>query len=305
MNDKRRPWRRWLAVFFAGCILLGSSLAYATSLFWSYPNDHILITEVNYQGAPGTGPGTQWIELYNPMDEDMPFVSIEIVKLAGVAFIPTPTPPVPSTPTTYSFSAGCFLYLAHDAGAFYTAYGQCPDYARFQDGVNCPDTQSLSWNIDVSINEANDTLCAFIRTEHATPGAPLEPAFFTDAVGWGTGGAGTRCGPVDHPLPAPALTPGVTYLRGSDDPWIGPGAEGDELPGEPLTEQLAEVWNLSSDVNVSWAGPEVGACRMPTAVTMQHTQANTVQNSGIVLALVGFIGLLTLAVLWKPQSAEA
>jgi hypothetical protein len=304
MDDKRRFLFRWLAVLFAGCIFVGSSLAYAASLSWSYPNDHILISEVNYQGVPGTGSGTQWIELYNPMDEDMPFVSIEIDQLAGVIFIPTPTPPVPSTPTTYSFAAGCFLYLAHDAGAFYTAYGQCPDYARFHDSVNCPDTQSLSWHIDVSINEVNDTLCAFIRTEHATPGAPLEPAFFTDAVGWGTG-QNSFCGFVENPLPVPVMTPGVTYLRGSDNPWIGPGAEGDERPGEPLTEQLAAVWNLSSDVSVPWAGPETGLCRTPTAVTMQQSQVYAVQSGGLILALFGFLGLLTLSILWIGRNREA
>jgi hypothetical protein len=243
--------------------------------------------------VPGSGPGTQWIELYNPTDDNMPFWDVQIYQVdTQLAVIPTPTPPV-LTPTPYPFDAGCFLYMAYDAAEFYSEYNQCPDYAEVPDVINCPDTRRLHYWQHSEINNTNETLCVFMRF-------PGTSSLFVDAVGWGTSGSGTWCGPVEHPLPVPATMPGVTYLRGGDDPWIGPGAEGEELPDQPLTEELAAVWNLSSEVNVPWAGPEAGACRVPTAVTLQHTQAHTAQNSGLILAFFGFIGLLILAVLWKP-----
>jgi hypothetical protein len=60
MKQKKKKWHKWLAAFFTSCILLGSSLAQAAPLLWSCPHDHILISEGNFLGAPGTGPGSLW-----------------------------------------------------------------------------------------------------------------------------------------------------------------------------------------------------------------------------------------------------
>ena len=296
-NHIQQKWHKWLAAFFAVCILCGSGLAYAAPMLWSYPNDHFLISEVNVQGAPGSGPGTEWIELYNPTGSDVDFDSLYIWGSEPfLAQVPTPLPS-PMTvipPTQLPIGNSCFVYLAYDAGAFYNEFNQCPDFAEVYDTVNCPDTRTLLyWHVS-PIHDVNNSLCLYIDNYVSTPMA--------DAIGWGNGGGTSQpsCSPVANPLPAPALTPGITYLRGSDAPeWIGPGGEGAETPGAPLTEQLAEVWRLSSDINVSWEGPEAGVCRAPTAVTLQHPNAQAIQDGGTALALFGFIGLLLLAATWN------
>lgn len=292
MKKFRQNWPKYLVIFFLNCTFWGLGIAYAAPSIWSYPNDHILISEVKYTGAPGTGTGTEWIELYNPTNNDVNFESIFIWSSEGsVVIIPTPYPAKPYPP----IGSQCFLYLAYDAATFYNEYKHCPDYADILDTVNCPNTnRSDHWQPDIDNNDL--TLCLDI--DYNNP--------MIDAVGWGTGGTGwSACNPVANPLLGGVVT-GETYLRGSDAPeWIGPGGEGTETLGTPTSEQLDEVWNLSDSVNVPWEGPEIGVCRQPTAIRLQNPRAHTVQNSGYILSFFGLVGLITTltVLIWRQKLA--
>jgi hypothetical protein len=274
-------------------MLFGGGIAYAAPALWSYPNDHILISEVNYTGAPGTGTGTEWIELYNPTNTDISYMSL-IIHQSGSSLlsVSTPTPGPSGTIEPYApINSGCFLYLTYDAGVFYNEFGQCPEHARISDTINCPDTNSLWWNSG-EIPDSDSSLCFYFDNY----------IDFTDAVGWGNGGTGDCT--AANPLPGGVVT-GETYLRGSDAPeWIGPGAEGEETSGAPLTEQLDEVWNLSSNVDVPWEGPEVGTCRQPTSIGLQNPRVSAAQDNGYALVLFGMIGLFitSTVIVWRKSA---
>lgn len=295
MNNIRKQWSKILVLFFAACMLLGGGIAYAAPMLWSYPDDHVLISEVNYTGSPGTGAGTEWIELYNPTNNDVNYETINIHGSNG-AWILVPTPAAEPSGTTVPYSpitSGCFLYLAYDAAAFYNEYGECPDYAGSSDIINCPNTGMIQYWYPTEINDGGDGLCLFINFYN-----PL-----VDAVGWGNISPAWSgwCDSVENPLAGGAIQ-GETYLRGSDAPeWIGPGAEGIETPDAPLTEQLDEVWHLSGSVDVPWEGPEVGTCRQPTAIGLQNPRASAAQDGGYALLLFGLIGtaVTTTALVWR------
>jgi hypothetical protein len=278
-------------------MLLGGGIAYAAPMLWSYPDDHVLISEVNYTGAPGTGTGTEWIELYNPTNNDVSYETIDIYSSDGTWIeVPTPIPAPSGTITPYApIGSNCFLYVAYDAATFYSEFGQCPDHAEMPDTVNCPNTNTVMHWYTGEIIENDNSICLNL-------GFPFDHPQI-DAVGWGNGGSGiASCNPVTNPLPNGAV--GETYLRGSDSPeWIGPGAEGEETPGAPLTEQLSEVWNLSGSVDVPWEGPEVGACRQPTAIGLQNPRASAAQDGGYALILFGLIGLAvtTTIIVWRKE----
>jgi hypothetical protein len=292
VKNIRKQWSKILVLFFLACMVFGGSIAYAAPMLWSYPNDHVLISEVNYTGSPGTGAGTEWIELYNPTGNNISYETIWIFNNGGnLVEISTPTPEPSGTISPYPpINSRCFLYVAFDAGAFYNEFNQCPDYANVLDTINCPDTRNTYYWEHTEIDNNDTSLCLYIDFGN--------PVF--DAVGWGSGGTGTVCGPVTNPVPNGVI--GESYLRGSDAPeWIGPGAEGEETPGAPLTEQLDEVWHLSGSVDVPWEGPEVGACRQPTAIGLQNPRASAAQDSGYALLLFGLIGLAitTTAIVWR------
>ncbi len=302
MKHIRKQWSKILVLFFTACMLLGGGIAYAAPMLWSYPDNHLLISEVEYYGSPSSDPSSEWVEVYNPTNRSIASYEFFIyayndtnnneVTVLNLDYpddihpvTPTPGPPYASV------DSHCFLYIANDANAFFNEYGQCPDFAENLDPINCPATLSTttsgSWT---TIGLANDSsgLCLYSNT------AGL------DSVGWGSGGTGALCIPVINPLSGGAAG-GETYLRGSNSPeWIGPGGEGTE-PVQPSTEQLDEVWHLSGSVNVPWEGPEVGVCRQPTAIGLQNPQASAAQDSGYVLLMFGLIGLVvtTTAIVWR------
>ncbi|MCA9977057.1 MAG: hypothetical protein KC413_14950 [Anaerolineales bacterium] len=275
-------------------MLLGGGIAYAAPMLWSYPDDHLLISEVNYTGSPGTGTGTEWVELYNPTNTDVNYENISVQSSEFFwADVSTPTPGPEGTITPYPpINSHCFIYLAYDAAAFYNEFNQCPDHAQISDPINCPEVDNIFYWSYGEIPDNDNSLCLYIDYYYN----PM-----IDAVGWGSGGEGNPgCAPIINPVPNGSV--GETYLRGSDAPeWIGPGAEGEETPGAPQTEQLDEVWHLSGSVNVPWEGPEVGACRQPTAIGLQNPRASAAQDSGYALLLFGLIGLAvtTTAIVWR------
>jgi hypothetical protein len=288
VKNIRKQWSMILVLFFLACMLLGGGIAYAAPMLWSYPDDHVLISEVNYTGAPGMGVGTEWIELYNPTNNDTASLFIDFYSNESFhAYVNTPTPGPNGTVTPYPISSHCFVYIAYDAATFYSEYNQCPDFANISDPVNCPNTIHAYYSNEIMDNDMN--LCFF-------------NGVLVDAVGWGNGNTGSNfCRSIVNPLSG-NLASGETLLRGSDAPeWIGPGAEGVETPGAPLTEQLDEVWHLSGSVDVPWEGPEVGACRQPTAIGLQNPRANAAQDGGYALLLFGLIGLAvtTTAIVWR------
>lgn len=274
-------------------MLLGGGIAYAAPALWSYPDDHILISEVNTTGAPGTGTGTEWVELYNPTNNDIAVGLMVLRDSESEGFYAMAATPI-STATPYPpINSHCFIYFAYDASVFYNEFNQCPDYAHSLDIANCPDTFEMVLWRGQDIDASNTSLCLYL--DHYDPLA-------ADTVGWGSGGTGSfPCVAVNNPIPGGAIA-GETYLRGSDAPeWIGPGAEGEEIPGTPSTEQLGEVWNLSSNVDVPWEGPEVGACRQPTAIGLQNPRVSAAQDGGYALLLFGMFGLFITAtvIVWR------
>ncbi len=302
MNVLRKRALQVLVLFFVSCVLMGSTVAWAAPMLWSYPNDHLLITEVYSQGSPGEGEGTQWIELYNPTGADIENHGIHIYGSGGLVMpVTTPTRNAANEYTPYPpIRSHCSLYLAHDAAVFFNTFGQCPDFAVDKDLVNCPDTRDIHvYQVEsIPIDNGNETLCL-----NLWPTLSEE----TDVVGWGTGGDSSYgCSIAENPIAfgtsSPVFgtaSPGETYLRGGDSPvWIGPGAEGAETPGNPYSEQLEEVWNLSRNIDVPWEGVETD-CRLPTAVQLKQTpQATAVQSGGYIAVFVGILGLLTLALIF-------
>lgn len=319
MKNIRQNWPKYAIIFFLSCMLSGISVAYAAPSLWSYPNDHLLISEVNYAGLPGaTGTGTEWVEIYNPSSNTVNFDTIYLNNNGNTfqASIPTRLP-VNGTITPYEINDRGFIYLAYDAAAFYSTFNQCPDFANMQNEAACPNVEAIHYWQYGEIADLNGTLCM-------TVGLPLT---MVDAIGWGveTPIAGT-CQPMDYPLPNPTgitylhgsnVSTGIeldgkraeatvtTYLRGDDVPTeIGPGGEGAEIAGTPASEQLGEVWNLSSDVDVPWEGAEAGQSRQPTAIKLQQNPHTRIaQNGGYLLSFFGFIGLaLTLIILvWRQK----
>ncbi len=294
MKNIRKPWSKILVLFFTACMLLGGGIAYAAPMLWSYPDDHLLISEVEYYGAPSSDPSSEWIEIYNPTNLSVPSDMLTIFAFNNtnnmVDILNLFATPIPDSPYV-SIDSHCFLYIANNAAAFFNEYGQCPDLAENLDPTNCPATLSThpsgSWSTR-GLENNGSVLCLYGE------GA-------ADSVGWGTYTAPNNpsCYAVNA-LPALA-SPGESYLRGSNSPeWIGPGGEGTEI-GLASTEQLDEVWNLSGSVDVPWEGPEVGACRQPTAIGLQNPQASAAQDGGYALLLFGLIGLAvtTTAIVWR------
>lgn len=301
---KKRPQRFLgiLSLLFLFCFLLGGGMVTAAPL-WSYPNDKVLISEVKIHGLPGSGAGTEWIEIFNPTLTDRGY---DWIFFSGngsfLAHVPTPLPPYPQNDYP-PLGSGCFLYMAHDAGAFHAAYNQCPDYAGVADVTNCPNTQRMWWPMDNEIGDKNQMVCMDF-------GYVSDGISELDMVAWGTGlqspwsCIATPVYPLTDELPA-----GETYLRGDNAPeWIGPGAEGEEYTGLPHTERLGEVWRTSDAVTVPWEGPEVGACRTPTAVTLAtNATAQALQTNGYALTFFGLLGLLifgTAYLFLRLQAAE-
>lgn len=313
MNVLRKRALYVLILFFVGCVLMGSTVAWAAPMLWSYPNAHLLISEVYSQGSPGEGEGTEWIELYNPTGSDIENHGIQIIGTDGrVMDVATPTRvAVLGTPvyTPYPpIKSHCSLYLAHDANIFLSTFGQCPDFAVVG-SVNCDNTRII--RDSTPIDDGDETLCLNLWDRYYTGTRTA------DAVGWGTGGDGYGgafgCSIAENPIAfgidSPIFgtaSPGETYLRGSDSPnWIGPGAEGVETDGNPYSEELEEVWRLSRDIDVPWEGVE-STCRLPTAVQLKQTpQATAVQSGGYVAVLVGILGLLTVALVfvWSKKDS--
>jgi len=295
MYHFRKRVRLVLVLFFLSCVLIGSTAVWAAPMLWTYPTNHFLISEVQYHGSPGKGNGTEWIEIYNPS-------GVTTFKNFAVYYGTNYQMMVPTAISTpYTFGTNCFLYFAYSAQEFYKEFNQCPDFARIADAAHCPDTATTTntndWAHEIDDNDESLFLWSLDRRQ--------------DMVAWGDSppspwwwGAATP----SYPLAIGTAAPGETYLRGSDAPeWIGPGAEGGEVPGTPSTERLGEVWNLSGSVDVPWEGPEVGVCRSPTAVHLnQPAQVTAVQNGGYVAVLVGILGLLatSLVIVWSSKRAH-